>query len=69
MSQLNYDEKLLTDIQKDLGNQVEDIKTQIQEKNIMITEVPKDLNKYIVRSYSTENKIIKYSNIQMKIMN
>ena len=62
MSQLNYDEKLLTDIQKDLGNQVEDIKTQIQEKNIMITEVPKDLNKYIVRSSSTENKIIKYSN-------
>ena len=35
----------------------------------MITEVPKDLNKYIVRLSSTENKIIKYSNIQMKIMN
>ena len=62
MSKLNYDERLLTNIGKDLGTQVEDIKTQIQEKNIMITEVPKDLNKYIIRSSSTENKIIKYSN-------
>ena len=62
MSRLNYDERLLTNIGKDLHTQVEDINTQIQGKNIMITEVPKDLNKYIIRSSSTENKIIKYSN-------
>ena len=62
MSRLNYDEILLTNIGKDLHTQVEDINTQIQGKNIMITEVPKDLNKYIIRSSSTENKIIKYSN-------
>ena len=62
MSRLKYDERLLTNIGKDLRTQVEDINTQIQGKNIMITEVPKDLNKYIIRSSSTENKIIKYSN-------
>ena len=62
LSKLNYDEKLLTNIQKGLGDQVENIKSQIQDKNILITEVPKDLNKYIIRSASTENKIIKYSN-------
>ena len=62
LSKLNYDEKLLTNIQKGLGVQVENIKSQIQDKNILITEVPKDLNKYIIRSASTENKIIKYSN-------
>ena len=62
MSRLNYDEKLLKNIGKDLRTQVEDINTQIQGRNIMITEVHKDLNKYIIRSSSTENKIIKYSN-------
>ena len=62
LKELNYDERLLTNIGKDLHTQVEDINTQIQGKNIMITEVPKDLNKYIIRSSSTENKIIKYSN-------
>jgi len=62
LSKLKYDEKLLTNIQKGLGDQVENIKSQIQDKNILITEVPKDLNKYIIRSASTENKIIKYSN-------
>ena len=62
ITKLNYDEKLLNNIQKGLGEQVENIKSQIQEKNILITEVPKDLNKYIIKSASTENKIIKYSN-------
>ena len=62
MIKLNYDEKLLTKIKKDLGTQVEDLKNQIENKNIIITEVPKDLNKLIVRSSSTQNKIVKYSN-------
>ena len=62
ISKLNYDQKLLNNIQKDLGSQMENIKTQIKEKNILITEVPKDLNKFIIRSASTDNKIIKYSN-------
>ena len=61
ISKLKYDEKLLTNVQKGLGGQIDIIKSQIQDKNILITEVPKDLNKYILRSASSENKVIKYS--------
>ena len=56
---LKYDDKLLNNIQKGMGQQIGNIKSQIQEKNILITEVPKDLNKYIIRSASFQNKIIK----------
>ena len=62
ITKLNYDEKLLNNIQKDLGSQIEEIKTQIKDNSILITQVPKDLNKYIIRSASTDNKIAKYSN-------
>ena len=62
ITKLKYDEKLLNNIQKDLGSQVEEIKTQIKDNSILITQVPKDLNKYIIRSASTDNKIVKYSN-------
>ena len=46
LNSLKFDKQLLNSIQKDLGNQIENIKTQIQNKDILITEVPKDLNKY-----------------------
>ena len=62
ITKLKYDEKLLNNIQKDLGSQIEEIKTQIKDNSILITQVPKDLNKYIIRSASTDNKIVKYSN-------
>ena len=62
MKDMNYDNKLTRNIQKSLGNQVVDLKSQIIDKNIVITETPKDLNKYIIRSGSTDNNIIKYSN-------
>ena len=63
MKDMNYDNKLTRNIQKSLGNQVVDLKSQIIDKNIIITETPKDLNKYIIRSGSTDNNIIKYSNV------
>ena len=59
---LNYDRQLLTNIQKDLGSQVDNIKTQIQKETVLISDVPKDLNKFIIRSTSSDNSIIKYSN-------
>ena len=62
INKLNYDSKLLNNIQKDLGSQIEEIKTQIKDNNILITQVPKDLNKYIIRSASSDTKIVKYSN-------
>ena len=61
IGKLNYDGKLLTNIQKDLGTQVQDIKTQIKSEKVLVTEVPRDLNKYIL-STEENNKVIKYSN-------
>ena len=62
MSKLNFDEKLINNIQKDLGSQIENLKTEIRNDQVKITDKPKDLNKYIIRSSSTDNNIIKYSN-------
>ena len=45
-----------------MGIQIDNIKTQIQKETVLITDVPKDLNKYIIRSTSSDNSIIKYSN-------
>jgi hypothetical protein len=61
ISKLNFDEKLINNIQKDLGSQIESLKSEIRNNKVKITEVPKDLNKYIIRSSSTDNNI-KYSN-------
>ena len=57
ISKLNFDEKLINNIQKDLSSQIESLRNQ----KVKITDSPKDLNKYIIRSSSTENNIIKYS--------
>ena len=62
ISKLNFDEKLINNIQKDLGSQIESLKSEIRNNKVKITEGPKDLNKYIIRSSSTDNNIIKYSN-------
>ena len=60
-NEMNLSQSLNKSIQSGLDSQVTDIKSQIQDKSILITE-PKDLNKYINRSASTQNKVIKYSN-------
>ena len=57
ISKLNFDEKLINNIQKDLSSQIESLRNQ----KVEITDKPQDLNKYIIRSSSTENNIIKYS--------
>ena len=60
-NEMNLSQSLNKSIQSGLDSQVTDIKSQIQDKSILITQ-PKDLNKYINRSASTQNKVIKYSN-------
>ena len=62
ISKMDYNSELFSNIQKDLGKQIENVKTQIKDKNIIISEVPKDLNKYMARSISVENNLIKCSN-------
>ena len=57
-----YDNKLIKNIQKNLESEVNGLKTQIGEQKILIKETPRDLNKFIIRSSSTSNKLIKYSN-------
>ena len=59
---LNFDEKLINNIQKDLGSQIQSLKSEIRNNQVKITEGPKDLNKYIIRSSSTDNNIIKDPN-------
>ena len=44
MSKLNCNKNLMTNIKKELNDQ---IKTMVEEDNVLITEVPRDLNKYI----------------------
>ena len=62
INKMDYNSDFFNNIQKGLGSQVENIKTQIKDKSFVLTEVPKDINKYIVRSSSVENNIIKNSN-------
>ena len=44
MSKLDCNKNLMTNIKKELNDQ---IKTMVEEDNVLITEVPRDLNKYI----------------------
>ena len=62
ISTMKYDDNLIKNIKKDLGTQVENLERQIEEKKIVIPETSKDIKKYIERSNSTQNNIIKYSN-------
>ena len=62
ISNMKCDDKLIKNIKKGLGTQVENLESQIGAKSIIIPEVPKDIKTYIERSNSTQDKIIKYSN-------
>ena len=55
ISKLNCNQNLMTNIKKELNGQ---IKTIVEDDNVLITEVPKDLNKYIKRSSDGQNKKI-----------
>jgi hypothetical protein len=52
-------QSLLNNVQKGLGTQVENVKSQIKDSSVIVTETPKDLNKKLINS---ENKIVRHSN-------
>ena len=52
-------QSLLNNVQKGLGTQIENVKSQIKDSSVTITETPKDLNKKLINS---ENKIVRHSN-------
>lgn len=52
-------QSLLNNVQKGLGTQIENVKSQIKDSSVIITEIPKDLNKKLINS---ENKIVRHSN-------
>jgi len=52
-------QSLLNNVQKGLGAQIEDVKSQIKDSSVIVTEKPKDLNKKLINS---ENKIVRHSN-------
>ena len=52
-------QSLLNNVQKGLGTQVENVKSQIKDSSVIVTETPKDLNKKLIDS---ENKIVRHSN-------
>ena len=52
-------QSLLNNVQKGLGTQIENVKSQIKDSSVTITEIPKDLNKKLINS---ENKIVRHSN-------
>mgnify|MGYP006916125419 CR=1 FL=1 len=56
IEKINYNKNLLNNIQKDINNQVEDIKTQIKENKVSINEKTKDLNKLMENIKSIKEK-------------
>ena len=68
ISKINYNRNLLSNIHKDIKNQVEDIKTQINENKISINKKEKDLKKLIESAkLSKEKNLAKYSDKEYKI--
>ena len=62
ISKINYNRNLLSNIHKDIKNQVEDIKTQINENKVSINKNQKDLKKLIeTAKLSKEKNLVKYS--------
>ncbi len=53
ISKMNYNKNLMTNIQKELGDKV---KTIIKDENVLITQVPKDLNKYIKKEIAKSER-------------
>lgn len=52
-------QSLLNNVQKGLGTQIENVKSQIKDSSVTITETPKDLNKKLINN---ENRIVRQSN-------
>lgn len=52
LSKLNCNKNIMSSIKKELNDQ---IKTMVDEDNVLITEVPRDLNKYIQKQSEIKN--------------
>ena len=62
ISKIDYNRNLLSNIHKDMKNQVEDIKTQINENKVSINKKEKDLKKLMENiKLSKEKNLVKYS--------
>ena len=62
ISKIDYNRNLLSNIHKDMKNQVEDIKTQINENKVSINNKEKDLKKLMESiKLSKEKNLVKYS--------
>ena len=62
ISKIDYNRNLLSNIHKDMKNQVEDIKTQINENKVLINKKEKDLKKLMESiKLSKEKNLVKYS--------
>ena len=62
ISKVNYNKRLINNIQKDINNQVNEIKTEIGDNKISINEKMKDLNKLMENDKIKKEKyLVKYS--------
>ena len=62
ISKINFDSKLINNIQKDMTTQVSDIKTQINDNKVIINDKTKDLNKIMKSAkIAKEKNLVKYS--------
>ena len=70
LSKNNYNIKLINNIQKDINNQVTEIKTEIGDNKIKINEKEKDLNKIIQNDLiKKEKNLMKNSDKEYNIRN
>ena len=69
ISKLNCDERLLTSIQKGLGDQMKTIKNEIKENNVLMTQVPKNLKQFYLKKVETETNLTPNEDYALKRRN
>lgn len=63
LSKLNCNKNIMSNIKKELNDQ---IKTMVDEDNVLITEVPRDLNKYIKKQSEIKNLKNSFNDFESK---
>lgn len=66
ISKMNCNEKLMTSIKKGLGDQISSVKTEIRDDNVLITQQPKNLEKYIPKLTEEEPHLTPSENYNIK---
>ena len=61
LSKIDFNKNLVTNIKKELNDQ---IKTVVQDDDVLITEVPRDLNRYIIKHPEIRNNSVDFSSKQ-----